>query len=110
VLLAKTKRVDLDADLEKEENDADVSKSLQLLTVRDIPGREGRNDKPGSEVPDDGWQPEPPCRPTRSGCQEEDEADLEHIGRRSVHTLESVKPRWGRVSVLVGRGGSVRDD
>ena len=80
MLAAQSQRVDLDADLEEEEDDADVGQHLQLVPIRDVPGCERRHDQPGGKVADNRRQSEAASQPAGPHGKEKDHPYLEHRG------------------------------
>ena len=57
VLAAEPGDVDLDADLEQQQHDADVGEQHELVVVGDVARRERRHRQPHDEVADDRRQP-----------------------------------------------------
>ena len=78
-------QVDLDADLEQEQDDADVGQQMELLGVGDVARRERRDEEADDEVADDGRQADAPRREAGCDGRQEDDADLEDGGRRRLH-------------------------
>ncbi len=82
MLATEAAEVDLDADLEQEQHDADLGQQLDLVAIGDVPGREPGDDQPGGQVADDRGQPELARHPAEPGRQQQREADVEQERRR----------------------------
>ena len=85
MLAAEPRDVDLDADLEQEQHDADVGEQHELLVVRDVAGRERRDEHADREVADDRREPQTARRETRQGRHEQQQPELEDRQRRRFH-------------------------
>ena len=77
--------VHLDADLEQEEDHADVGQQLELLVVGDVARGERREPQPDGQVADDRGEMQPSCQPAGGDRREQDEADLEDGRGRAGH-------------------------
>ena len=89
-LLRKRAQIELDADLEEQEHDADVSEHLDLVLVRDVPRRERPDDEPHDEISDHGRQSDAPRQDADDAGDEQHEADLED-GDRFGHAAKATR-------------------
>ncbi len=87
----QVQRIDLDADLEEEQHDADVREHLELVTIRDVAGRELRHEDPDGEVADHRGERDAPRRPARERREREDEPELEDRRRRRLHRQSAAR-------------------
>ncbi len=99
------RQVDLDADLEQEQDDADVREELQLLMIGDIARRERREGEADGQVADDGGEMQPTSQPAGRDRSDQDQADLEDGRRRGVH-LAMVPGSAGVAQTGVGSASS----
>ena len=77
VLPPEPEEVHLDSHFEQEEDHAHVGKELDLLAVRDEPGREGRHRDAEQQVADDGRQAESPGDPAECHRGQQDHPELQ---------------------------------
>ena len=86
--------VDLDADLEQEQHDADVGEELDLVAVRDVAGRERRDDQARHEIADHRGKAQPARDPSERRRQQERQADVE----QEVAGVHGTRIPAGRIS------------
>ena len=86
VLAPESGDVDLDADLEQEQHDAEVGEQLKLLVVGDVAGRERRHEHADREVAHDRRQAQPTCDPAGERRDEQEQPELEDRERRRIHS------------------------